>query len=116
MVSILGNRSLTDEVLKMTVCLVKQTLNARLITPACDDPENLEALTPNHFILGRVNVCILFFLMQKFIQTIARCFDPVKQMPTSSGKDGFENIFRRTMSDPSGTSLKQILRLQISFG
>ena len=60
MLAILGNRSLTDEVLTTTMCLVEQTLNARPITPSSDDPEDLEALTPNHFILGRANVCIPF--------------------------------------------------------
>ena len=60
MVSILGNRSLTDEVLTTTMCLVEQTLNARPITAASDDPEDLEALTPNHFLLGRANICIPF--------------------------------------------------------
>ena len=60
MVALLGNRSLTDEVLLTTMCLVEQTLNARPITPSSDDPEDLEALTPNHFIIGRANVCIPF--------------------------------------------------------
>ena len=60
MVTILGNRSLTDEVLLTTMCLVEQTLNAPPITPASDDPEDLEALAPNHFIIGRANVCIPF--------------------------------------------------------
>ena len=80
MLSILGNRSLTDEVLTTTMCLVEQTLNARPITPASDDPEDLEALTPNHFILERARVCIPFIPMQKFIQAIARCFVLVKHM------------------------------------
>ena len=60
MVSILGNRSLTGEVLTTTMCLVEQTLNARPMTPANDDAEDLEALAPNHFFLGRANVCIPF--------------------------------------------------------
>ena len=60
MVSIHGNRSLTDEVLTTTMCLVEQTLKARSFTPAGDDPEDLEALTPSHFILGRANVFIPF--------------------------------------------------------
>ena len=60
MMAILGNRSLTDEPLTTTMCLVEQTLNARPITPAGDDPADLEALTPNHFLLGRANVCIPF--------------------------------------------------------
>ena len=59
MTAILGNRSMTDESLTTTMCLGKQTLNARPITPASDDPSDLEALTPNHF-LGRANVCIPF--------------------------------------------------------
>ena len=39
------------------MCLVEQTLNVRPFTPASDDPEDLEALTANHSILGRANVC-----------------------------------------------------------
>ena len=49
---ILGNRRLTEEVLGTTLCLVEQLLNARPITPVSSDPHDLEALTPNHFILG----------------------------------------------------------------
>ena len=60
MVSSLENRSLTDEILTTSMCLVQQTMNARPITPASDDPEDLEPLTPNHFFLGRANVCIPF--------------------------------------------------------
>ena len=53
MFAILGNRRLTLPVLTSTMCLVEQTLNARPLTPVSDDPEDLEALTPNHFLLGR---------------------------------------------------------------
>ena len=53
MFAILGNRRLTLPVLTTTMCLVEQTLNARPLTPVNDDPEDLEALTPNHFLLGR---------------------------------------------------------------
>ena len=52
MIAILDNRSLTDEVLSTTMCLVEQTLNARPLTAVSDDPEDLTALTPNHFLLG----------------------------------------------------------------
>ena len=48
MMAILGNRSFTDEFLTTTNRLVEQTLNARTITPASDDPADVEALTPNH--------------------------------------------------------------------
>ena len=53
MIAILGNRRLTLPVLTTTMCLVEQTLNARPLTPVSDDPEDLEALTPNHFLLGQ---------------------------------------------------------------
>ena len=53
MFAILKNRRLTFPVLPTTMFLVEQTLNARPLTPVSDDPEDLEALMPNHFELGR---------------------------------------------------------------
>ena len=53
MFAILGNRHLTLLVLTTTMCLVEQSLNSRPLTSVSDDPEDLEALTPNHFRLGR---------------------------------------------------------------
>ena len=50
--AILGTHRLTDETLTTTLCLVEQALNARPLTPVTDDPDDLEALTPNHFPLG----------------------------------------------------------------
>ncbi len=60
MISILGNRTLKDETLITTMCLVEQILNARPLTPLSDDPEDLEALTPNQFLLGRSSQAISF--------------------------------------------------------
>ena len=60
MIAILDNRSLTDEVLSTTMCVVEQTLNARPLTAVSDDPEDLTALTPNHFLLGRENASAPF--------------------------------------------------------
>ena len=57
MIAVLDGRSLTDDGrLKTTLCLVQQTLNARPLTSVSDDPDDLEALTPNHFLLGRANL------------------------------------------------------------
>ena len=50
---ILGNRRVTEEALRTTLCLVEQSLNARPITAVSFGPLDLEALTPNHFIHGQ---------------------------------------------------------------
>ena len=50
--TILGTRRLTDEVLHTTFCLVEIALNSRPLTPVSADPCNLNATTPNHFLLG----------------------------------------------------------------
>ena len=50
---ILGSRRVTEEVLGTTLCLVEQALNSRPITSVSTDSRELEALTPNHFLLGQ---------------------------------------------------------------
>ena len=48
---ILGTRRLTDEVLSTTLCLVDKFVNNRPLVPARSDPTELNALTPNHFLI-----------------------------------------------------------------
>ena len=50
--AILGSRRLTDEILTTVFCLVEQSLNARPLVPASTDATDMNALTPNHFLLG----------------------------------------------------------------
>ena len=54
----LGNRSVNVDVLSTTTYFVEQTMNARPLTLVSSDVNDLEALTPNHFLLGNRNVCI----------------------------------------------------------
>ena len=56
--AVLGNRSVTEDVLSTTMCIVEQTLNARLLTPVSSDVNDLEALAPNQLLLGNRNVCL----------------------------------------------------------
>ncbi len=56
MISIMGSRTLTEDILNTTTCLVEQTLNARPLTSVSDDPNDLEARTPNQFSFGRASV------------------------------------------------------------
>ena len=69
---------MTDDVLMTAMRLVEQTLNARPITPASDDPEDLEALTPNHFILGRAIVSIPFITIAEVYSNHRKMFRSCK--------------------------------------
>ena len=60
MYAVLGNRSVTEDVLSTTMCLVEQTLNARPLTPVHSDATDLEAITPNHFPLGKKNLSLQY--------------------------------------------------------
>ena len=58
MYAVLGNTLVTENALSTTMCIVEQTLNARPLTPVSSDVNDLEALTPNPFLLGNKNVCL----------------------------------------------------------
>ena len=58
MYAVLGNRSITEDVLSTTMCIVEQTMNARPLTSVSSDANDLEAFTPNHFLLGNKNICL----------------------------------------------------------
>ena len=55
MLAIVGNRTLADDILSTTMCPIEQILNSRSLTNVSDDPEDLEDLTPNHFLQGRAS-------------------------------------------------------------
>ena len=58
MYAMLGNKSVTKDVISTTMCLVEQTLSARPLTPVSSDVNDLETLTLNHFLLGNRNLCV----------------------------------------------------------
>ena len=74
MIATLDNRSLTEEVLSTTMCLVEQTLNARPLTAVSDDPEDLTALTPNPFFLGQENVSAPFMPSRERYHNLRKSF------------------------------------------
>ena len=57
--TILGTRRLMHEVLHTTFCLVENALNSRPLTPVNSDPCDLNALTPNLFLLGEYSTGFL---------------------------------------------------------
>jgi hypothetical protein len=69
MFAVLNGHRLTEETLVTTLCLVEQLLNSRPLTAVSSDMSDLEALTPNHFLLGRSTV----FLPVGLIQATDHC-------------------------------------------
>ena len=67
MYAVLGNRSVREDVLSTTMCIVEETLKARPLTPVSSDVNDLEAMTPNHFLLGNRNVCLPYLLCVEVI-------------------------------------------------
>ena len=65
MYAILGPRALRDEMLNTVCCQVEQLLNGRPLTPVSSDVEDLTALTPNHFLIGRPSVNLPRCLVQE---------------------------------------------------
>ena len=53
--SLVGERLLNDEALRTFLVEVEKIWNDRPITPVSSDPQDLEALTPNHILLLRRN-------------------------------------------------------------
>jgi hypothetical protein len=50
---VLKKQVLTDEVLATTMAEVESLVNSRPLTEVSSDVDAMEAITPNHFLLGR---------------------------------------------------------------
>ena len=53
--AVLQNQLLTDEVLVTAITDVESLVNSRPLTEVSSDADDLEVLTPNHFIIGRAS-------------------------------------------------------------
>ena len=83
-----------DEVLHTTFCLVENALNSRPLTPVSADPGDLNALTPNHFLLG--NTPPVFHLLSAIMSlTIVNVTPVLSRTLMRSGPVGSESMYRR---------------------
>ena len=55
---VMKEQTLDDENLSTLLCIVEAVINGRPLTAVSDDPNDLEALTPNHLLLLRTGVVL----------------------------------------------------------
>jgi len=53
LVRVLGNQVLSLEEFSTVLCRIESVLNSRPLTASSNDPNDLECLTPGHFLIGR---------------------------------------------------------------
>jgi hypothetical protein len=58
LVRIVGPTHLHFKEMATVLCKIEAILNSRLLVPASDDPNDLTALTPGHFLIGRPLVAV----------------------------------------------------------
>lgn len=58
-VRVIGEQALTYDELDTIVCQIEGCLNSRPLSPLTDDPTDVTALTPGHFIIGRPLVTLV---------------------------------------------------------
>ena len=102
--SILTPRKLNDEVLQTTFCLVEQSLNARPLTAVSSDPNEIEVLTPNHFLIGQRSVSFPSIATDEHFDHRKRYLRAQGSL-TPSGLDGYASTFRLSTNAVNGTHL-----------
>ncbi|KAI2661860.1 hypothetical protein H4Q32_007550 [Labeo rohita] len=78
--SVVRQQVLDDESLLTVLCEVKAILNDRPIMLSLDDPNDLEALTPNHILQLRSNPVLPRGLFKRVDLHIRRCWRQVQYM------------------------------------
>ena len=95
MYAVLGNRSVTEDVLSTTMCLVEQTLNARPLTQVSSDATDLEAITPTISYLATRTFVYRIYQVQSNLLIIECSSDKRKLTQTSSRKDSAKSTCQR---------------------
>ena len=92
---VLGIKSITEDVLSTTMCIVEQTLDATPMTPVSSDVNDVEALTPITSCLVTRMFAYHTSHAQKNLSLIESSFDKLKPLQTSFGTDFETSICQR---------------------
>ena len=93
--AVLGNQSVTEDVMSTTMCIVEQTLNPRSLTQVSSDATDLEAITPTISYLATRTFVYRIYQVQSNLLIIESSCDKHKLMQTSSGIDSVKSTCQR---------------------
>ena len=63
--AIIGSQTVTDTVLQTLLTEVERILNGRALTANSDDPDDLQPLTPAHFLMQRQTISLPPYVFEK---------------------------------------------------
>ncbi len=112
--AVLRQQTLDDEALQTVLCEAEAILNDRPISKLSNDPNDLEALTPNHLLLMKGNPALPPGCLKGLICMPEGDGDKCNILRTSSGKGGYVNTYPCCKSDKNGTKNVEILPLETS--
>lgn len=96
-----GNACLTVAEMTTVLTQVEAILNSRPITPISDDPADLRALTPGHFLIGENLMAYPESNLQDISLNKLSRWQHMEQNSTS-GPDGRRNICRLVNKEANG--------------
>ena len=94
---------------------VESLLNSRPITPVSSDPLDYEALTPNHFLLGRASVNIPVGVMTDRDLFSRKQWKHSQVMANHFWSAGFMSMFLRLQREADGIEMYQTLLTEIWY-
>lgn len=95
-------QNLDEKGLHTVLCEVEVILNSRPITKASTDPNDLEALTPNHLLFLRPHYHFHQDTFREKTYMLAAGGHKFSICQICSGKDGKKNIFPNCRNDKNG--------------
>ena len=106
MYAVLGNRSITEDVLSTTMSIVEQALNARPLTPVSSDVNDLEELTHNkNFCLPYLPCAEENFDHRKLFRQTQAYANPIwdrfwkKYLPTLNNRQKWRSTSNKTLKE-----------------
>ena len=89
---ILEDKLLKFEEMYTLICRIESILNSRPITELSDNPEDFEALTPGHFIIGRPLNCKLKEKTDEIKSSYRNRWNLIQQIQQFFWKQGYNNL------------------------